>query len=164
MILAVDWILLYHGPQLGPINCGMWYFLISIFVGLLFCFCYEKVLRVKGAYTSRCQMPKEFLIEFLGLSHKGAYTSRCQMPEFEQEKMMDLFKWVMVCILVTIQIRSDLLIEIGMSMFVMEGMLERECEVRPLPTMVSMVPLFLSLIFLLQTLYPSIPDSTKRFP
>ena len=85
-------------------------------------------------------MPEEFLIEFIGLSHEGAYTSRCQMPEFEQEKMMDLFRWVMVCILVTIQTRSDLLIRIGMSRFVMEGMLEGVYEVQLLSMMAMMVP------------------------
>ena len=41
-------------------------------------------LRVKGAYTSRCQMPGEFLFNdsfCVGLSQEGAYTSRCQMPD-----------------------------------------------------------------------------------
>ena len=32
MILVVDWIHSYHGPQLGPINVGMWNLLMSILV------------------------------------------------------------------------------------------------------------------------------------
>ena len=35
MILVVDCIRSYHGPQLGPIKVGMWNLLISIFVEVI---------------------------------------------------------------------------------------------------------------------------------
>ena len=38
MILVVDWIHLYHGPQLGLIKVGMWNLLISILVECFFVF------------------------------------------------------------------------------------------------------------------------------
>ena len=64
-------------------------------------------LQVEGAYTSRCQMPEEFLFDdslFVGLSQEGAYTSRCQMPDFEQNEDMEvIFIMAMVYIQVTIQ-------------------------------------------------------------
>ena len=48
MILAVDCICSYHGPQLGPINVGMWNLLISIFVEIMFYECFFK--RKRGLY------------------------------------------------------------------------------------------------------------------
>ena len=49
MICALDWILSYHGPQLGPINVGMWYLLISIF-SPKFLFCLKVFMSKRGLY------------------------------------------------------------------------------------------------------------------
>ena len=83
MILALDWNRSYHCPQLGPSSMGILNLLISILIEL--CLFLWLFLWMKGAYTSRCQMPKEVDSLLLGLSHEGAYTSRCQMPEYEQQ-------------------------------------------------------------------------------
>ena len=108
MIRALDWNLSYHCPQLGPSKVGMRNLLISIFVKYFYCL--TSSLRMKGAYTSRCQMPREVIIFgcCLACRMEGAYTSRCQMPEFEQFEVGNyFFKREMVHILVTIQNHSD---------------------------------------------------------
>ena len=101
IICAVDCIRSYHGPQLGPINCGMWYLLISI---LIFCRVFVGFLRAEGAYTSECQMPEDLLKVSCNLAcrTKGLTLASARCP---RKMMKKRFKLEMVYILVTIQNR-----------------------------------------------------------
>ena len=64
-ILAVNWIRSSHCPQCRPSSVGMRNLLISILLSFTQLF---QFLRMKGAYTSRYQMPREFVYSWCCLA------------------------------------------------------------------------------------------------
>ena len=86
MILALNWNHLYHCPQLGPSSVGILNLLISILVKLS-CLCF---LRMKGAYISRCQRPRESLRCCLACRTKRLILADARCLSMNERILMEL--------------------------------------------------------------------------